>query len=97
LGLVCFERLNVIIATQFAISEKLNDFSHMFCLQIPCYKLYEKDLFSYVLTLKCMCHFGMSLKKLNRKAKHKIKNKISWLFFSASSLVLSYLFTFLNK
>ncbi len=44
--------------------------------QIPCYKLYKEGLFSYVLTLKYMCHFGMSLKKLNLKVKHKIKNQI---------------------
>jgi hypothetical protein len=95
--LACIERLRVIIATQFAINEKLKDFSHMFCLRIPCYKLYKEDLFSYVLTLECMCHFGMSLKKLNQKAKHKIKNEISWLFFIALNLVLSYVFTYLGK
>ncbi len=49
----------------------------MFCLQILCYKLYKKGLFSYVFTFKYMCHHGMSFKKFNLKAKHKIKNKIS--------------------
>jgi hypothetical protein len=44
-----------------------------------------------------MCHFGMSFKKLNLKPKHKIKNKISWLFFNALSLMISYLLTYLNK
>jgi len=63
----------------------------------PCYKLYKEDLFSYVFTLKCMCHFGMSLQKLNWKAKHKIKNKISWLFSTTFSLVLSYLLTYRDK
>jgi hypothetical protein len=63
----------------------------------PCYKLYKEDLFSYVFTLKCMCHFGMSLQKLNWKAKHKIKNKIPWLFSTALSLVLSYLLTYRDK
>jgi len=48
------------------------------------------------LILKYMCHFGFSLKKLNLKAKHKIKNKILWLFFNALSLVISYLFTYLG-
>jgi hypothetical protein len=44
-----------------------------------------------------MCHFGMNFKKFNLKAKHKIKNKISWLLFNAFNLVLSYLLTYLGK
>ncbi len=91
------EHLNVIVAIQFATNEQLKDLTHMLCFQIPCYKLYEEGLFSYVLTLKYMCHFGMSLKKFNPKAEHKIKKKISWLFFNAFNLVLSYLLTYLNK
>jgi hypothetical protein len=82
-------------ATQFASSQQLNDLTHMFCFQIPCYNLYKEGLFSYILTLKYTCHFGMNFKKLNLKSKHKIKNKISWLLFSALSLVFSYLFTYL--
>jgi len=35
-------------------------------------------------------------KKFNLRAKHKINNKISWIFFSALSLVLSYLLTYLG-
>jgi len=61
------------------INEQLKDLTHMFCLQIPFYKLYKQGFYYYVFTLKYMCHFGIS-KKLNLKAKHKIKNKISWLF-----------------
>jgi hypothetical protein len=80
-----------------AINEQLKNLTHMFCFLIPCYKLYEKGLLFYVLTLKYMCHLGMSWKKLNLKAKHKIKNKISWLLFNAFSLVFSYLFTYLGK
>ncbi len=45
----------------------------MYNLKIPCYKLYKEGLFSYVLAFEYMCHFGMSLKKLNPKAKHKIQ------------------------
>jgi hypothetical protein len=60
LDLACFEHLNVIVLTQFAINEQLKDLTHMFCLRIPRYKLYKEGLFSYVLTLKYMCHFGMS-------------------------------------
>jgi hypothetical protein len=71
LDLVCLEHLSVIIATQFATNEQLKDLTHMFCLRIPCYKLYKEGLFSYVLTLKYMCHFGMIFKKLNQEAKHK--------------------------
>jgi hypothetical protein len=97
LDLAYFECLSVIVATQFATNEQLKDLTHMFCLRIPCYKLYKESLFSYVFTLKYMCDFEMHLKKLNPKAKHKIKNKVSWLFFSALSLVLSYLFTYLVK
>jgi len=75
------ECLSVIVATQFATNEQLKDLTHMFCFQIPCYKLYKKGFFSYLLTLKYMCHFGMNSKKLNLKAKHKINIKqISWLF-----------------
>jgi hypothetical protein len=77
--------------------EQLKDLTHMFCLQIPCYKLYKQSSFSYAFTLKHMCHFEMSWKKFNLKAKHKIKNKISWLFFITLSLVLSYLLTYLGK
>jgi hypothetical protein len=41
-----------------ATNEQLKDLTHMFCLWIPFYKLYKKGLFSYVFTLKYMCHFG---------------------------------------
>jgi hypothetical protein len=46
------------IATQFATKEQLKGSTHMFCLQIPCYKLYKKGLFFYVLTLKYLCHMS---------------------------------------
>jgi hypothetical protein len=69
------------IANQFATKEQLKDLTHMFCCQIPCYKLYIKNLFSYVLTLKYMCHFGMDSKKLNLKAKHEIKKKFMVVFW----------------
>jgi hypothetical protein len=64
----------------------------MFCFWIPCYKLYKEGLFFYVLTLKYMCHFGTSLKKLNLKAKHKILKTIHGYFLL--HLVLCF-FTFL--
>jgi hypothetical protein len=69
----------------------------MFCFQIPSYKIYKESLFSYVLSLKYMFHLRMSFKKFNLKTKHKIKNKISWLFFNEFSLVFSYLLTYLDK
>jgi hypothetical protein len=97
LDLAYLERLSVIIATQFVTNEQLKDLTHMFCLQIPCYKLYKEGLLSYVFTLKYMRHFGMSLKKFNLKAKHKIENKISRLLINALNLVLSYLLTYLGK
>jgi len=87
LDLACFERLSVIVAIQFAINEQLKDLTHMVCFQIPCYKLYKESLFSCNLTLKYMCHFGMSLKRLNLKANHNFYKKNSWLFFSALSFV----------
>jgi hypothetical protein len=34
--------LSVIIATQFATNEQLKNLTHMFCVQIPCYKLYKE-------------------------------------------------------
>ncbi len=49
-----------------ASKEQLKKLFHMICLQIPCYKLYKEDLFSYILTLKYMCHFGMSSKSLTQ-------------------------------
>ncbi len=97
LDLTYFEHLNIIVATQFAINEQLKDLTHMLCLWIPCYQLYREGLFSYILTLKYMCHFGMSFKKLNLKARHKIKTKISWLLFNALNLVFSYLINYLGK
>jgi hypothetical protein len=97
LDLTYFEHLNIIVATQFAINEQLKDLTHMLCLWIPCYQLYKEGLFFYILTLKYMCHFGMSLKKLNLKARHKIKNKISWLLFNELNLAFSYLLNYLGK
>jgi hypothetical protein len=46
------------IVTQFATKQQLKNSTHMLCLQIPCYQLYKKGLFSYVLTLKYMCHMS---------------------------------------
>jgi len=43
-----------------------------------------------------MYDFGMSFKKLALEAKHKIKNKFSWLLFNALGLVFSYLLTYLG-
>jgi hypothetical protein len=97
LNLACLKHLNVIIVTQFATNEQLKDLTHMFCFWIPCYKLYKESLFFYVLTLKYTCHFGMNFKKVNLMAKHKIQNKISWLFLNALNFVLSYLLTYLGK
>jgi hypothetical protein len=60
LNLVYLKHLNVIVAIQIVTNEQLKYLTHMFCLQISCYKLYKEGLFSYVLTLKYMCHFGMN-------------------------------------
>jgi len=78
-------------------NEQLKDLTYMSCFRIPCYKLYKEGLFSYVLTLKYMCHFLMNFKKFNLKAKHKIKKKNSWLFFRLFNFVFSYLLTYLGK
>ncbi len=43
------------------------------------------------------CVILYELKKFNLKVKHKIKKIISWLFFTAFSLVLSYLLIYLSK
>jgi hypothetical protein len=62
-----------ITAIQFATKEQLKYLTHMPCLWIPCYKLYKKGLFYYVLTFKYTCHLGMNSKKQKpQKAKHKI-------------------------
>jgi hypothetical protein len=75
-----------------ATNEQLKELTYMFCLWIPCYKIYKKGLFSYVFTLKYMCHFGMNRKKLNSKAKHKLKKQIHG--YSLVDLVLCF-FTYL--
>jgi hypothetical protein len=97
LGFGLFWVFNYYSCNSISTNEQLKDLTHMFCLRIPCYKLYKEALISYVFTLKYMCHFGMSWKKLNVKEKPKIRNKISCLFFNAFSFVLSYLFTYLGK
>jgi hypothetical protein len=74
------------IATQFTTNEELKNLTHMFCLGIPCYKLYKKR---FVLRWKYMCHFGINPKKKTWRQNKKLKNKISWLFFNSFSLVLS--------
>jgi len=70
--LKCYDCNSIVI--QFTSKEQLKDLTHMICLRIPFYKLYRKNLFSHVLTLKYMWHFKMNSKKFNLKAKHKIKN-----------------------
>jgi hypothetical protein len=63
----------ILIATQFLINVQLKDLTHMFSPRISFHKLYKEGLFSYVLTLKYMCPFGMRLKSLTLKTKHRIK------------------------
>jgi len=84
-------------AIQFATRENFKILTHMFYLWIPCYKLYEEDMFSYVLTFKYTCHFGMNTKQFNPKSKTQIFFKNSWLFFNSFSLVFFYLFIYLGK
>ncbi len=66
------ERLSVLSPTSLldscnsiATKEQLKGSTHMFCLRIPCYKLYKKGLFFYVLTLKYLCHMSQSQTILN--------------------------------
>ncbi len=61
------------ITTQFATKKQPIDLTHMFCLWIPCHKIYKKGVFSYVLILKYMCHLGWTQKKLTLKTNHKMK------------------------
>ncbi len=75
MDLVCPKCLSVIVATQFVTKEQQKDLTHMFCLQIPYYKLYKEGLFSHILTIIYKCHFGMRSKKINLKAKHDFSNK----------------------
>jgi len=56
----------IIITIQFATKKQLKDLTHIFFLQIPCYKLYKKCFF-YVLTLKYMCQFEMNSKNLTQR------------------------------
>jgi len=58
-----------LIAAQYAINVQLKDLTHMFCLWISSHKLYIKNVFYYVFTLKYMCQFGMSSKKFTPQEK----------------------------
>jgi hypothetical protein len=49
--------------------KQLKDLTNMLCLWIPCQKLYNDGVFSYVFTWTQTCHFKMSTNKLNRKIK----------------------------
>jgi hypothetical protein len=58
-----------VIATQFATKKQLKKFNHCaFFFKFMSQNIL-KVVFFYVLTLKYICHFGMSLKKLNPKRK----------------------------
>jgi hypothetical protein len=75
---------NVFIGvTQFATKKQVKYLTHMLCIWIPCYKLYEEGMLFYVLTLNYMCHFKISSINLIIKVKHKIKN----VYFHGCSLV----------
>ncbi len=64
-----WENLSVVV-TLFVIKKQIEDLTqYIICFVIPCHKLYKEGVFSYVLTLKYTCHFGMSSKKLNLKDK----------------------------
>ncbi len=45
---------------------------YIFCLPISCCKLYNKGAFSYVFTIKTMCHLGWVQKNLT------LKENIKW-------------------
>ncbi len=77
LDLARFERLSVIISIPLQLMNNYLKINPYVSILNPCYNLYTEGFFFYVFTLKYMCHFGMSWEKLNLKAKHKIKNKIS--------------------
>jgi len=62
-----------LVVIQFATNTQLKDLNHMFCPWISFHKLYIENVLFCVLTLKYMCQFGMKLKKLKLKIKHKIK------------------------
>jgi len=57
LDLGYLECLNVIGLIQFAINEQLKDLTHMICFQIPCYKLYKKELFLLCFHIKIHAPF----------------------------------------
>jgi hypothetical protein len=47
----------------------------MFSPPISFYKLYIKDVFSNVITLKTMCHLGWTQRSLTLEAKQKMKEQ----------------------
>ncbi len=89
MDLACLEHLSVKVTTQFATNEQLKDLTHMLCFRIPCCKLYREVFFSYFLTLKYMCHFGMNFTKFKLKEKHKVFLKIIH-GYSLVCLILSF-------
>jgi hypothetical protein len=64
------------IATLFATKKQLKTLTHMFCFQIPSYKLCKKGLFSHIFKLKYKSHFGMSSKSLTQRQNIKLKKII---------------------
>ncbi len=41
-----------VVATQFVTKKQVENLTQMFCLRIPCHKLYKECVFSYVFILK---------------------------------------------
>jgi hypothetical protein len=52
-----------IVATQFAIKKQLKDLTQMFCVLIPCHKLYKEGVFFLCSHIKIHVSFWDKLKK----------------------------------
>jgi hypothetical protein len=69
LDLTWLDHLSVIVTIQFTNNEQLKDLTLMFCLQVPCYKLYKRKLVLLHFHIKIHVPFWDELKKTEHKSK----------------------------
>ncbi len=54
-----------LVAFKFRTKVQVKGLIGMFCLWASSHKLYKEHVFTWFITLKCICQFGMSEKMLN--------------------------------
>ncbi len=78
-----------LVASQFKTKVRTKGLTHMFCLWISSHKLCKEHMFPWLITMKCICQFGMNEEMFNHK--WKLKNK--WNIFLGMHSI--YIFPFL--